>query len=90
LKSTGASYPSKLKIKQSSNDKEKLHFLLFFNKKKSWSWLSESKLRPFCKENDVLFLDKAEKFFSQKFKNEVFKAYKKAEKMQHRKNKINF
>ena len=40
-------------------------------------WLGESKLRPFCKENDKLFLDNCP-LLSIKYRKEMEKAYKKA------------
>lgn len=40
-------------------------------------WLPESKLRPFCKENDKLFLDNSP-LLTTKYKKELEKAYKKA------------
>jgi hypothetical protein len=42
-------------------------------------WLPESKLRPFCEENDMLFL-KNTQMLSSKFRKEVEKAYKRAKK----------
>lgn len=42
-------------------------------------WLSESKLRPFCKENDRLFLENSQ-LLTSKYKKELEKAYKKAKK----------
>ena len=42
-------------------------------------WLPESKLRPFCKENDRLFLENSP-LLSTKYRKELEKAYKKAKK----------
>lgn len=42
-------------------------------------WLAESKLRPFCKENDKLFLQHADILHSS-YKKELAKAYKKGKK----------
>lgn len=41
--------------------------------------LPESKLRPFCEENDALFIKKTQ-HLSSKYRKELDKAYKKAKK----------
>ena len=84
IKSIGASFPSRKYLEsiniylQKTQLKEQYYFVLILNKKKKWSWLPESKLRQFNKENCTLILDKADKFLKEKYKNEIFKAYKKA------------
>jgi hypothetical protein len=42
-------------------------------------WLPENKLRPFCKENDRLFLENSP-LLTSKYKKELEKGYKKAKK----------
>lgn len=84
IKSIGASFPSRKYLEsiniylQKTQLKEQYYFVLILNKNKSWAWLSESKLRQFNKENDILYLNKAEKFLKEKYRIEIFKAYKKA------------
>jgi hypothetical protein len=41
----------------------------------------ETKLRPFCNENDILFMDKAKYYCTDKYKKEIDKAFKKAKKL---------
>ena len=41
----------------------------------------ESKLRPFCNENDILFLEKAKYYCTDKYKKDIDKAFKKAKKL---------
>ena len=74
---TGTSYPKE--VEKMSSDDEKYHLVLLFDKHKSWKTMAESKLRPFCQENDTLFLEKADKIVFEYQRNHVFKAYKKAQ-----------
>ena len=54
--------------------------VLLLNRKRTWMWLSEKKLRPFCAENDRLFLENTN-YLSGKYRKELEKAYKKAKKL---------
>lgn len=57
---------------------DKLYLVLFLNKKREWLWLPESKMIAFNKETDSAILDKAENFYTEKYRNDIYKAYKKA------------
>ena len=71
---------NELDNKPKSNNDEKFHLVLFFNHNKTWHWLSDVKLRAFCEDNDNLFLNKAEKYYDENYRKQVYKAYKKAKK----------
>jgi hypothetical protein len=44
-------------------------------------WIAESKLRPFCNENDSLFLEKAKNYCTDKYIRDINKGYKRAKKL---------
>jgi hypothetical protein len=83
MKHIGLSSPHKDQLSdysqavQTSHQSDKLFFVCLFNRKKTWLWLTESKIRPFCIENDRLFMETLP-LLSTKYRKELDKAYKKA------------
>ena len=74
MKTASATYPKKI----ARTDQEKIHLILFFNKKKTWKFVTEANLRPFSEENDSIYLEKARNIFIESYGNGIFKAYKRA------------
>ena len=89
MKHIGASLPSKKELSDQSaatsiaKQSDSLFFVFLFNRKKSWIWLPQSKMRPFSKENDKLFLNYLP-LLSSKYRKEMEKAYKKAKKLHYK------
>jgi len=44
-------------------------------------WVNRTKMRPFCTENDTLFLEKARLYCTSQYRKDIEKAYKKAKKL---------
>ena len=81
MKNIGIPSPHKDQLSDYSvrtfHQNDELFFVCLFNRKKTWLWLTESKMRPFCKENDRMFLETTP-LLSSKYRKELEKAYKKA------------
>ena len=44
-------------------------------------WVAESKIRPFCNENDEIFLEKAKHYCTDRYAKDLCKGYKRAKKL---------